>query len=230
MLRSAVLILVTAFAGVAFAESHEAPAENLAGITEKAPHPDAAIAKIDAFIKSEAVLKQPGWRERLSKPPRVSFDPKKTYKWHLDTNEGPIVIKLMPDVAPMHVTSTIYLTRLGFYDATIFHRIIPNFMAQGGDPTGSGRGGPGYTYSGEYDSKVKHDRPGLLSMANAGPGTDGSQFFLTFVATSHLDGRHTLFGEIVDGMETLEKIEKLGTKNGRPRARVEIRNARVTVE
>ena len=81
----------------------------------------------------------------------------------------------------MHVGSTIYLTHLGFYDGVPFHRVIPGFMAQGGDPTGSGRGGPGYKYAGEFDPKVTHDKPGLLSMANAGPGTDGSQFFITFV-------------------------------------------------
>jgi cyclophilin family peptidyl-prolyl cis-trans isomerase len=137
----------------------------------------------------------------------------------------------MPEVAPMHVSSTIYLTRLGFYDGVIFHRIIPNFMAQGGDPTGTGRGGPGYSYGGEVDSKARHDRGGLLSMANAGPGTDGSQFFLTFVATPWLDGKHTLFGEVVEGKETLERMEKLGTRgSGRPRARVEIKTARVSVE
>jgi len=127
----------------------------------------------------------------------------------------------------MHVSSTIYLTRIGFYDGVIFHRIIPNFMAQGGDPTGTGRGGPGYNYSGEFSSKVKHDKGGLLSMANAGPGTDGSQFFLTFVKTPWLDGKHSIFGEVIAGKKTLEKIEKLGQRNGRPRARVEIKKATV---
>ena len=192
---------------------------------------DAALSKIDTFIEKQAVNKQPGWRSRLSKPPRASFDPKKTYKWILETNEGLIVVKLKPETAPMHVSSTIYLTRLGFYDGVSFHRIIPNFMAQGGDPEGTGRGGPGYTYDGEFDDKVKHDKGGMLSMANSGPGTDGSQFFLTFTATPHLDGKHTIFGEVVDGAEVLKKIEKLGTRgSGRPRARVEIKKATISVE
>ena len=192
---------------------------------------DAALSKIDAFIEEQAVNKQPGWRSRLSKPPRASFDPKKTYKWNLETNEGLIVVKLKPETAPMHVSSTIYLTRLGFYDGVSFHRIIPNFMAQGGDPKGTGRGGPGYTYDGEFDDKVKHDKGGMLSMANSGPGTDGSQFFLTFTATPWLDGKHTIFGEVVDGAEVLKKMEKLGTRgSGRPRARVEIKKATISVE
>ncbi len=192
---------------------------------------DAALSKIDTFIEKHAVNKQPGWRSRLSKPPRASFDPKKTYKWNLETNEGLIVVKLKPETAPMHVSSTIYLTRLGFYDGVSFHRIIPNFMAQGGDPEGTGKGGPGYTYDGEFDDKVKHDKGGMWSMANSGPGTDGSQFFLTFTATSWLDGKHTIFGEVVDGTEVLKKIEKLGTRgSGRPRARVEIKKATISVE
>ncbi len=218
----------SADAPAAAASKGEAAASKGAG---EQPAKDAAFSKLDAFIAAEGVSKQPGWRERLSKPPLATFDPKKTYKWHLDTNEGPIVIRFMPDIAPMHVSSTIYLTRLGFYDGLIFHRIIPNFMAQGGDPTGTGRSGPGYEYHGEFDPKARHDRGGLLSMANSGPGTDGSQFFLTFVATPWLDGKHTLFGEVVEGKETLTRMEKLGTRgSGRPRARVEIKKATVSVE
>ena len=97
---------------------------------------------------------------------------------------GDVVIKLRPDLAPGHVERIAGLARDGFYDGVVFHRVIPGFMAQGGDPTGTGSGGPNYKYGGEFDPKVKHDRPGLLSMANAGPGTDGSQFFLTFAKTS----------------------------------------------
>jgi cyclophilin family peptidyl-prolyl cis-trans isomerase len=193
----------------------------------RADEDDPAFKQIDAFIEAQGVNKQGDWKERLSKPPRLEFDGGTTYKWTLETNEGPIVVHLLTDTAPMHVSSTIYLTRIGFYDGVIFHRIIPNFMAQGGDPTGTGRGGPGYNYSGEFSSKVKHDKGGLLSMANAGPGTDGSQFFLTFVKTPWLDGKHTIFGEVIAGKKTLEKIEKLGQRNGRPRARVEIKKATV---
>jgi cyclophilin family peptidyl-prolyl cis-trans isomerase len=146
-------------------------------------------------------------------------------------------IRLMPEVAPMHVSSTIYLTRLGFYDDVIFHRVITGFhrvitgfMAQGGDPTGTGTGGPGYQYDGEFDRKVKHDEPGKLSMANRGPGTDGSQFFLTFVPTPHLDGKHTIFGEVAEGMGTVKELEKRGSRSGRPSERLVIEKATISVE
>jgi cyclophilin family peptidyl-prolyl cis-trans isomerase len=125
------------------------------------------------------------------------------------------VIQFLPETAPMHVTSFIYLTKLGFYDGLSFHRVIPGFMAQGGDPIGNGTGGPGYNFNGEFAPGVKHDRGGLLSMANAGAGTDGSQFFLTFVETPWLDGKHTIFGKVVEGMETLKALEASGTPNGR---------------
>jgi cyclophilin family peptidyl-prolyl cis-trans isomerase len=117
-----------------------------------------------------------------------------------------VVIRLHADTAPKHVASAIYLVRLGYYDGLIFHRVIPEFMAQGGCPSGTGSGGPGYQMAGEFDGGRKHDKPGMLSTANSGPGTDGSQFFLTFVKTPHLDGKHTIFGEVVSGMETVDKI------------------------
>ncbi|MFP6630673.1 MAG: peptidylprolyl isomerase, partial [Myxococcota bacterium] len=148
----------------------------------------------------------------LPKPPEVAFDDK-TYFWDVETNVGKIVIKLMPDIAPMHVSSLIYLTRLGFYDGTSFHRVIPGFMAQGGCPLGNGRGNPGYRFAGEFDSSVRHDRPGLLSMANAGPGTDGSQFFITFKPTPHLNDKHTIYGEVVEGMKTVKKLEARRTRD-----------------
>ncbi len=190
-----------------------------------------AIDALDAFIEESQIDKsQPRWKSGLPKPPQVEFDPGKTYFWLLNTNVGPIKIKLMPEVAPMHVSSTVYLTRLGFYDDVIFHRVIPGFMAQGGDPDGQGRGGPGYKYAGEFDPAVRHDRPGLLSMANAGPGTDGSQFFLTFVPTPHLNGKHTIFGEVVEGQETVKALEDQGSRGGRTKQRLVIEEATVDVE
>ncbi|MEJ2132391.1 MAG: peptidylprolyl isomerase, partial [Gammaproteobacteria bacterium] len=135
---------------------------------------DGAIAAIDAFIEEQSInTSRNRWKTELPRPPKVEFEHGKTYYWDLETNHGPMVFRLMPDVAPMHVSSTIYLTHLGFYDGLTFHRVISGFMAQGGDPLGNGRGGPGYKYAGEFDPGVRHDRPGLLSMANAGPGTDG---------------------------------------------------------
>ena len=191
----------------------------------------AGVAAIQRFIDQQKIDKtKEGWKGRLPKPIDADFSGAKV-TWKLETNVGDIEIRLMPDVAPKHVTSTVYLTRLGFYDGTLFHRVIPGFMAQGGDPTGTGRSGPGYQYAGEFDPKVKHDRPGLLSMANAGPNTDGSQFFLTFVATPFLDGKHTIFGEVVSGMETLKKLEEKGTPGaGRPTTKLEIVKATIEVE
>jgi len=167
------------------------------------------------------------WRLKLTKPELMKFDPAQDYFWVLETNKGIIRIKLMPDVAPMHVTSTIVLANKGFYDDTIFHRVIPGFMAQGGDPLGTGSGGPGYKYEGEFKPNVKHDRPYLLSMANAGPGTDGSQFFITFKPTPWLDGKHTIFGEVVEGQDVVKKLEAAGTPQGKPKEELKIVKARI---
>jgi cyclophilin family peptidyl-prolyl cis-trans isomerase len=177
---------------------------------------DHAIQTIDQQIADAAVDKsRPDWRTKLRLPEKVAFDPKHTYFALMETTKGPVKIQLMPDVAPMHVTSFIYLTRLGFYDGLSFHRVITSFMAQGGCPLGTGTGGPGYKFAGEFSPAVKHDTGGYLSMANAGPGTDGSQFFLTFVATPWLDGKHTIFGKVVEGMDTLKKLEAAGSDSGR---------------
>jgi cyclophilin family peptidyl-prolyl cis-trans isomerase len=152
----------------------------------------------------------------------VEFDAGTDYYWDIETNIGNIEIKLMPAVAPMHVTSTIYLARLGFYDGVIFHRVIDGFMAQGGDPLGLGTGGPGYQYDGEYSPDARHDRPGMLSMANAGPGTDGSQFFLTFVPTPHLDDKHAIFGEVTGGMDVVQALESKGSRSGKTSEHLEM--------
>lgn len=167
------------------------------------------------------------WKLKLTKPELMTFDANKDYFWILETNKGPIQIKLMPEVAPMHVTSTIFLTKKGFYDGLAFHRVIPGFMAQGGCPLGTGTGGPGYKYDGEFDPNVKHDRPGRLSMANSGAGTDGSQFFLTFKPTPWLDGKHTIFGQVVNGQENCKKLEAAGTRAGTPKEELVITKARI---
>jgi len=208
------------------------------GLLSAAVHPAEAEEKkmsgveaIDAFIAEQNVDKSNArWKTSLTKPPAQSFDAAKKYDWKLDTNVGDVKVKLLPEVAPMHVTSTIYLAKLGFYDDVIFHRVIPGFMAQGGDPTGTGRGGPGYKYAGEFDPKVVHDKGGLLSMANAGPNTDGSQFFLTFVATPWLDGKHTIFGEVTEGMGTVKELEKYGSRGGQPSKKLLIEKATIEVE
>ncbi len=218
-------------AGSAAVETAADAVADKAAQSAEAEADDAAIAAIDAFIADQNVDKaRRAWKSTLTKPPKVAFTAGKSYFWNIETNKGKIKIKLLPDVAPMHVSSTIYLTRLGFYDDTVFHRVIPGFMAQGGDPTGTGRGGPGYKYGGEFDRSVKHDKPGVLSMANAGPGTDGSQFFLTFVATPHLDGKHTIFGRVVKGMDTVKELEKFGSRSGKTSEQLVIESATISVE
>ena len=173
------------------------------------------LAAIERYIEQQKIdTAKAGWKGRLPKPPTDADFAGAKVTWKLQTNVGDMAIALMPDVAPKHVASTVYLTQLGFYDDVPFHRVIPGFMAQGGDPTGRGTGGPGYQYAGEFDPKVKHDKGGLLSMANAGPNTDGSQFFLTFVPTPWLDGKHTIFGEVVNGMDVVKALEAAGSKSG----------------
>jgi len=124
-----------------------------------------------------------------------------------ETDRGPIKIELYPDKAPLTVANFVNLARRGFYDGLSFHRVIPDFMIQGGCPEGSGRGGPGYKFEDETGNGVAHER-GVLSMANAGPNTNGSQFFITHIATPWLDGKHTVFGKVVEGLEAVDKVEQ----------------------
>jgi cyclophilin family peptidyl-prolyl cis-trans isomerase len=136
----------------------------------------------------------------------MAIDPKKKYTATIVTPEGDIVIELFADKAPKTVNNFVFLAREGFYDGVTFHRVIKGFMAQGGDPTGSGRGGPGYRFEDEFHSQLRHDGPGVLSMANAGPNTNGSQFFITHAATPHLDNRHAVFGKVTEGMDVVLSI------------------------
>jgi len=200
---------------------------NLGACSDK----DQALKKADNMIASQQIDKtQSDWKTKLKQPEMMEFTEGKSYIWDLETNQGKLSIKLNPEVAPMHVSSTIYLTQLGFYDGLTFHRVIPGFMAQGGDPLGNGRGNPGYKYDGEFSDKVSHDKAGILSMANAGPGTDGSQFFITFKPTPFLDGKHTIFGEVIEGLDTtLANLEKLGTRRGKPTEPLLINKASIRV-
>ena len=192
---------------------------------------DPALAQIDKFIADSKIDRSsPEWKKRLKPPPPVELTAGKTYYWELQTNVGNLTFNLLSKVAPRHVASTIYLTRLGFYDDITFHRVITGFMAQGGDPVGTGVGGPGYEYDGEFDRNVRHDEPGILSMANAGPGTDGSQFFILFQPQPHLDGKHTVFGKLRAGKSTLSELEKRGTNGGKPKEPLKIVKATIRVE
>jgi len=144
--------------------------------------------------------------KQWSNPPKMQIDPKKNYKAHMETDKGTMVIELFADKTPITVNNFVFLSREGYYESVIFHRVIANFMAQGGDPTGTGMGGPGYKFQDEFDTGLKHDKQGILSMANAGPGTNGSQFFITHLPTPHLDNRHTVFGQVVEGLDVLMSI------------------------
>ncbi len=140
-----------------------------------------------------------------SKPPSMIIDTSKQYTATIETEKGNIVLELFANDVPVTVNNFVFLARDGFYDSTTFHRIIPDFMAQGGDPTGTGTGGPGYKFADEF---TKHTHAtGALSMANAGPNTNGSQFFITYTPQSHLDNHHSVFGQLTDGMDVLKALK-----------------------
>ena len=126
----------------------------------------------------------------------------------IHTNKGDIRLNLFADKTPLTVANFVNLAQRGFYDGLTFHRVIPDFMIQGGCPEGSGRGGPGYRFQDETRPDLKHDKPGILSMANAGPGTNGSQFFITHGPTPHLDGKHSVFGEVIEGQNVVDTIKQ----------------------
>ena len=138
------------------------------------------------------------------------------YAAAIDTNKGRIVVELFRDSAPRTVNNFVFLARNRYYDGIVFHRVLEDFMAQTGDPTGTGSGGPGYEFGDEFDPQRRHDGKGVLSMANAGPGTNGSQFFITFIPTPWLDGKHTVFGRVIEGEDVLDKIQRIdpGRRSG----------------
>lgn len=138
--------------------------------------------------------------------PEMQIDPSKRYTASIETDLGTIEAELHGEQVPRTVNNFVFLAREGFYDGIIFHRVIDDFMAQTGDPTGSGRGGPGYTFRDEFHPDLRHDGPGVLSMANAGPHTNGSQFFITHQATPWLDDKHSIFGQVTDGMDVVNSI------------------------
>jgi len=141
-------------------------------------------------------------------PPANETDPKKKYGLSMTTDRGVIEIELYPQYAPVTVNNFIFLTRQGFYDGVTFHRVINNFMVQGGDPTGTGMGGPGYRFEDETRSNPLKHETGVLSMANAGPNTNGSQFFITHAPQPHLNGKHTVFGKVIKGMDVVNAIRQ----------------------
>ena len=145
---------------------------------------------------------------QYSSPPAMQIDDSKTYTATIKTNRGDIVIDLHAEKAPNTVNNFVALARDGFYDGVSFHRVIADFMVQGGDPTGSGRGGPGYRFNDEFHPELVHNGPGVLSMANAGPNTNGSQFFITHVATNGRDNKHSVFGRVRSGRDVVDAIQQ----------------------
>lgn len=145
-------------------------------------------------------------RKQWNTPPQMGIDPQKTYTATFKTDKGDIVCALYANKVPRTVNNFVFLAREGYFDNTIFHRVINDFMVQGGDPTGTGMGGPGYKFNDEFNSTLRHNGPGVLSMANAGPNTNGSQFFITHVATPWLDNKHSVFGQVIKGLDVLLAI------------------------
>jgi peptidyl-prolyl cis-trans isomerase B (cyclophilin B) len=146
--------------------------------------------------------------KKWNSPPAMQIDPKKNYKVTMETNKGTIEVELYPQHAPKTVNNFVFLAEEGFYDNVKFHRVISNFMVQGGDPTGSGSGGPGYRFEDETRGNPLRHETGVISMANAGPNTNGSQFFITHSPQGHLDGKHTVFGKVVKGQDVVNAIRQ----------------------
>ncbi|MBN1286282.1 MAG: peptidylprolyl isomerase [Anaerolineae bacterium] len=180
--------------------------EALAAMTQQAP----TTATQPVLAEGpEPTLIPLGEEARWTAPPEMTIDPEKTdYRAVLKTEKGDIVVDLFEDLAPITVNNFVFLAREGFYDNTMFHRVLDGFMAQGGDPTGTGMGGPGYQFEDETDNGLVFDRAGLLAMANSGTDTNGSQFFITYVPTEYLNGLHTIFGEVIEGMDMAESLTR----------------------
>jgi cyclophilin family peptidyl-prolyl cis-trans isomerase len=159
--------------------------------------------------------------------PEMKIDPNKVYVARMDTTAGPIVLELYPKLAPHHVNSFVFLAKEGFYDGVIFHRVIPGFMIQGGDPTGTGTGGPGYELKAEFNP-TKHTRGVLSAARSSDPNSAGSQFFIMHGDAPHLDGKYTAYGKVIEGMDTVDKIATAPTgANDRPRNPVSIRSIKI---
>ena len=205
------LAVLGACTGVAPADTLPAAEEAAAPEATAVPEEEAAAADdtpAEAFVgDGELSALDPGARNGYyTEPPAMTIDPTVYYYATIVTDKGDIKLQLFADRAPKTVNNFVFLANQGFYDNTTFHRVLDGFMAQAGDPTGTGAGGPGYQFEDEFAPGLGFDRPGLLAMANSGPGTNGSQFFITFAPTDWLNNRHTIFGEVVEGSEVLSSI------------------------
>ncbi len=174
----------------------------------------AAIAiGLSACAPAATPTQTSGTVKQWSSPPEMTIDPNKSYTATIETAKGNIVIELLPKIAPKTVNNFVFLARAGYYDGVTFHRVLKGFMAQGGDPTGTGMGGPGYEFENETSPEVTFDGPGIVAMANAGPDTNGSQFFITYDATPHLNGGYSIFGKVVSGLEVALSLTERDPEN-----------------
>ena len=165
---------------------------------------DGTASESDRGLASMDPAKRNGYYQLY---PKMVIDSSKNYEAVVRTEQGDMTFKLYANLTPKTVNNFVFLANEGYYDNTMFHRVLANFMAQGGDPTGTGTGGPGYNFEDEIVPDLQFNKRGLLAMANAGPATNGSQFFITFAPTTHLDGKHTIFGELIQGDDVLGKIK-----------------------
>ncbi len=201
--------LILLLGGCGGAETPETPTAEEPSVTDIVIEEEEVAPESEDAPGSEtgAAALEPEERTGMyTSPPEMLIDPNKVYVATLETEKGDIVVELFADKAPETVNSFVFLARDGYYDNTTFHRVIEDFMAQAGDPSGTGMGGPGYTFADEFHPDLRHDGPGVLSMANAGPGTNGSQFFITYDATPWLDGKHSVFGKVVEGMDVVQLL------------------------
>jgi peptidyl-prolyl cis-trans isomerase B (cyclophilin B) len=159
------------------------------------------------MMSNLASVERSGQR-RFSSPPERVIDPEKSYTARMKTDKGDIAIELAAKDVPTTVNNFVYLSAAGYYDGLTFHRVVSNFVVQGGDPAGNGTGGPGYSFKDEFSPNWRHDSEGVLSMANAGPNTNGSQFFITLGPQPHLDNRHSVFGRVSEGMDVVRSIRQ----------------------
>ena len=166
----------------------------------------AAASAAEPSPTPTATAEPKGLTMSWSEAPKMSLDNSKEYEALIETEKGTVRVELFADKVPVTVNNFVFLARQGYYDGVTFHRVLPGFMAQTGDPTGTGSGGPGYRFEDEFDSSLRHDSEGILSMANAGPNTNGSQFFITYVPTPHLDDVHSVFGKVIEGMDVVKAI------------------------
>ena len=177
----------------------------------EAPASDATPRADTATPRPTPTISSRGAPRSYAAPPEMTLDPESDYHADFRTNQGNFRVRLLATQAPLTVNNFVFLAQQGFYDGLIFHRVIENFMIQGGDPTGTGAGSPGYRFQDEIVPGLVFDAPGKLAMANSGPNTNGSQFFITTVPTPHLNGNHTIFGEITEGQSVINAISRVET-------------------